>query len=837
MSVVVMALTEFAAKRREQQRFLEETLHPFVDDALDDFTAGEQDWYDTLLDRVAGEFVRVYRESGGEGYPRGVAGFLTQVRATLDKTEKVSEYTDDRVATWLGTAILNSATMAAADADDEFIVMEWVTMHDDAVRDAHEKTAGQQRPPGEPFNVDGVAMRYPGDPTAPPELWMNCRCALAPAMPDSEFATTFVSEKPWNGSASRFSPEQWKKSTILHVCDGMEKSCHKLPIREPSGVLSRAGVHAAAARFNQVQAPAEAKASAKSQLRGAYKQLGEDPPDAIKAALTMADMNEPDVCNPDSPDYDEEACAAKDQKKAPPFPTKADDENVEPMGLIPWHGVLAPEGIRSGDGRRFMENSLTFRPLPLPLTWQKASSDGHGGSVTVARIDRIWRHESEMRADGVFLATTEADEVCGLLAEFGKFGVSVDADDTIMELSEEDETIDFSQARIASASIVAIPAFAEAWVAMGQWAEEDQPTDTEILDETTEVPDELVAASFIPEGKRGPGWITNPVETKRIHDYWTRPGEEGYIKIAWGVGGDFNRCRTLVGEKIAANSPEDLIYLNQICAQWHHDALGIWPGEHLSAKDTLPFDMEKTGGPSVVLTAAAAPTLPGKWFTNPGLTAPTPLTITEEGRLFGHLAGWDTCHIAEPEGPGVCTAPPMSTTDYAYFHLGEVITTEGPVNVGQISLGGGHARDGMSSRAAAAHYDSTSTAVADICVGEDEFGIWFAGAVRPGITEDQIAELRGAKLSGDWRRIGHGLELVAALAVNVPGFPVPRTSLAASGGVQTSLVAAGIIEDTQPDPLFDTEAFAEAVVRALDRREERRKKMAALAAHVQEVTV
>jgi hypothetical protein len=48
-------------------------------------------------------------------------------------------------------------------------------------------------------------------------------------------------------------------------------------------------------------------------------------------------------------------------------------------------------------------------------------------------------------------------------------------------------------------------------------------------------------------------------------------------------------------------------------------------------------------------------------------------------------------------------------------------------------------------------------------------------------------------LSGDWRRIGGNLELVAALAVNVPGFPVPRPrGLVASGSMQ-SLVAAGML--------------------------------------------
>src|SRR5205085_943051 len=51
--------------------------------------------------------------------------------------------------------------------------------------------------------------------------------------------------------------------------------------------------------------------------------------------------------------------------------------------------------------------------------------------------------------------------------------------------------------------------------------------------------------------------------------------------------------------------------------------------------------------------------------------------------------------------------------------------------------------------------------------------------------------LRASAPSGDWRRIGGNLELVGLLAVNVPGFPVPRPQvLTAAGGQQLALVAA-----------------------------------------------
>jgi hypothetical protein len=80
-----------------------------------------------------------------------------------------------------------------------------------------------------------------------------------------------------------------------------------------------------------------------------------------------------------------------------------------------------------------------------------------------------------------------------------------------------------------------------------------------------------------------------------------------------------------------------------------------------------------------------------------------------------------------------------------------------------------------------------------VAVGEDAHGIWVAGALRPDVTADKVRALRASPLSGDWRRIGNNLELVAALAVNTPGFPIPRPSgLVASGHVQ-SLVASGMV--------------------------------------------
>jgi hypothetical protein len=187
------------------------------------------------------------------------------------------------------------------------------------------------------------------------------------------------------------------------------------------------------------------------------------------------------------------------------------------------------------------------------------------------------------------------------------------------------------------------------------------------------------------------------------------------------------------------------------------------------------------------MVAGSIPVVPPKsWFENPQLKKATPLTVDDEGRVFGHIAAWHVDHIGMHTG----TKPPRSKSKYAYFHTGVVRTDDGTdVPVGQLTLAGGHASLHASAQEAARHYDDTASAISDVHAGEDAFGIWVAGALRPGVTPEQVRALRASAPSGDWRPIKGQLELVAVCQVNVPGFPIARARVA-SGQVM-ALVAAG----------------------------------------------
>lgn len=180
---------------------------------------------------------------------------------------------------------------------------------------------------------------------------------------------------------------------------------------------------------------------------------------------------------------------------------------------------------------------------------------------------------------------------------------------------------------------------------------------------------------------------------------------------------------------------------------------------------------------------------PTDWFRDPQLSQPSTIQVTDDGRVYGHAAQWGSCHIGQTD---VCVRPPMEDA-HSYYMTGEVTTREGKrVAVGQITIGTGHAPLSMGAVPATEHYDNTGSAVADVAVGNDAHGIWVAGSIRPGADPNLVHALRAAgAVSGDWRRIGNKLRLVGLLAVNVPGFSIPKMGARVASGVQEALIAAG----------------------------------------------
>lgn len=155
-----------------------------------------------------------------------------------------------------------------------------------------------------------------------------------------------------------------------------------------------------------------------------------------------------------------------------------------------------------------------------------------------------------------------------------------------------------------------------------------------------------------------------------------------------------------------------------------------------------------------------------------------PLTITEDGHIFGHAALWYRCHVGYS---GSCVRPPKEPASYRGYLTGERIPG---IPTGPLVMGTRHAPNHLDAAAAAHHYDHTGYAPADITLGPDAYGIWVSGALRLDATEAQIEVLRASALSGDWRPVGSRHRLIGVLAVNGPGFRIAR-ALAASSSLIT----------------------------------------------------
>jgi hypothetical protein len=241
------------------------------------------------------------------------------------------------------------------------------------------------------------------------------------------------------------------------------------------------------------------------------------------------------------------------------------------------------------------------------------------------------------------------------------------------------------------------------------------------------------------------------------------------------------------------------------------DEAGVEPSEQpaeelpVVASSALRI-LEPARGRQALLASVAAeqetiaPVLPPRsWFTRQDVPDPARHVYlgrrpngAPTGQVWGYIAQWGVPHagILDRE----VYAPRLGDAGYRTFtSQGSTFTEEGEeVPTGVLSFGGGHDMNFDHGVAPAlAHYDSTSTAYADVIVGEDDFGVWFAGAMRPHLTRQQIEEFGRHPVSGDWRANpgDANVRLVAALSVNTPGFPIRGRAHITASGARTILAA------------------------------------------------
>lgn len=393
----------------------------------------------------------------------------------------------------------------------------------------------------------------------------------------------------------------------------------------------------------------------------------------------------------------------------------------------PWSGVLATVGSPTGDKRYLIPGEISHRDLPIPLQVQIVSDEGHGGAHTAGRIDQI-----------DFIPLSEFEQ----------------ADEYSLDDVAEDAIIVFATGML-DGSPAAVEA--ERLIANGAGISIDLPADREAI---------IDADTF---------------EEVALEDADPLAAAKG--KYLHGVAGKI-AAATIVNipafEEAEIGLEEDSV----LVASAHGMAVGSFESDGNRMVPDVWID---------TLVAMAAPLKPDpSWFADPKLKKLTPLTITPEGRVYGHLADWDGCHTGFSN---VCVPPFRSETAYAYFNTGEIECEDGSlVAVGKLMFsmeGGKHADTWLNAQEASQHYDDSTKVGAFVRAGTDRYGTWLAGALRPGLTDEEVQHLRSHPPSGDWRPIpGKGTELVAAFCVAVGGFPIPRAMVASGAQGELTIISA-----------------------------------------------
>jgi hypothetical protein len=442
---------------------------------------------------------------------------------------------------------------------------------------------------------------------------------------------------------------------------------------------------------------------------------------------------------------------ARAPTEAAPDPNLNAPPAVEPGEAMgpEFSGVLIIEGQPTGDGREIAPEALTWRDPPLPLMGLKTEIhdpegfDMNDPAVIAGRIDTLTREPGEgntqlIKIKGFYLANEDGMYFADLTEAMGRIGMSGDvaiqaSEVTVEDVDEMGFPTDMSEVltegTIMGGTACPFPAFQGAYIVLGDGTDTAEAKAIPQQTETPEVPDQPPAA--VTAGGQLIHWMTYEE---------CEPCSQGVeVIVASGAG--------------PTRPPKS----------WFED----------------PNFTEGDGRLVEILDRRGKRALGGKFA--------CPLTIEANGRVYGHIAPWGICHTGID---GQCILAPRSAVDYTHFKRGQhILTAEGEkVRVGVLTADAGHAATKLSASAAMAHYDNSAWAAADVNAGNDEYGIWIAGAVRPDATEAQIRALTAASISGDWREIGGQLELVAALCVNQPGFPLAvvaagkRESLVAYGG-------------------------------------------------------
>lgn len=446
--------------------------------------------------------------------------------------------------------------------------------------------------------------------------------------------------------------------------------------------------------------------------------------------------------------------------------------------------VLALEGVDTGDGRYLTPGSLTHRALPISLLAQPHTA--HGGQDPPA-AQLVGNITSLTRSPGPEVISPRTGQPYGSdVGVWSGEGV-IDGDHEFADLVRK------QYLRGVSVDLASV--------------------DAELLDEET--------AALSDNPQRTVTILSAEIGAATL--VCLPAFGDAYVELV-GEG--------TMPEPLAASAfPPGLWLVPQ--PMWRSPDLGdLVPSTPCATRKPSVGELTVGTNRGTVVAAGTGTVIrpPLSYFTDPGFTEETPITIEdpdENGwrRAYGHIGVWDRPHIGFNGKPVYI---PKSSCDYAEFLYGGFRARDENgvpriVAVGHLTVSPGHADTSLSADATRHYYDHSGYAWCDVAAGDDAVGPWVNGVCKRDITEEQIDTALAHPPSGDWRPIRGrgGIELVAISNVNTPGFGVNRVRVA-SGEVQ-ALVASSGVRPRRAAPsesmVLDYDTIAERVVDRMEHRQ------------------
>ena len=455
-----------------------------------------------------------------------------------------------------------------------------------------------------------------------------------------------------------------------------------------------------------------------------------------------------------------------------------------PLGVSVDLDDVDYEVLVSEDSVAYKGRLVTASVLPLAdgyivkgQTADEVHASADGTAVTSMSRTVTFRID----ADGLVAAAGDGAWTDGAVVDEQKSG------DLLMRIT---------RARIRGASLVTIPAFADARITLddpGLFADGHTEDEVSAAIQSTTDYDRVL---------RHVRRSNQPVGAARLAQFLKMPlaASQRLLALAASRGEVVRLTRGLYTDKTTSAKADHLMNDNMMGEIGDDVTAAEIFGDELTAADFAAADTEGVDLLELTETVEASawtamqdlPPMPAEWFREPTmeeLPPGGPGVNYAGGRIWGWVAQAGEPHAGYAKK---ITVDGLGKIDLSHFLRQRFVLDSGEtIKAGVYVINNGHHADGALCETGACAWDDSRTVAGIVTVGMNARGLWFSGAAAPWLEDDWTRALvmavqpsyhlkKGA--NGQW-------QLRAVLGVPVPGHSSPLTA-AALKAVQLSLTAA-----------------------------------------------